>query len=127
MSFRARVAATKRNPLMRIMDEICDWLRANGITPGDVPLGEVPKIKDGAVTVDVYLRPRRLVGDGPDAPVARKTISVPLVVAPPASIAPEDRPQPEPDLVVRQVAGGARCGRGEEGRGEGSQAGGRRG
>lgn len=38
------------------MDAICAWLKANDITPGDVPLDAKVVIEGGRLTVDVHLR-----------------------------------------------------------------------
>ena len=71
---------------LKLHDDICDWLRANKITPADVPVDAVPVIKDGQITIRVYLRRNGsfylINPDSDDATVAESTVTVPMVVQP---------------------------------------------
>lgn len=71
-----------------IMDDICAWLTANGITPGGVPISEVPTIAAGQITIAVMLRRDGRVYIDADERIATATVTVPMVVEPPAVLEP---------------------------------------
>lgn len=50
-----RVGPSRNRRLVALMPQICEWLRANGIRPIDVPVSEVPEVTD-AIRVRVYKR-----------------------------------------------------------------------
>lgn len=41
---------------MKTQHKIMDWLRANNITPSDVPITAVPELRNGRIICPVYLR-----------------------------------------------------------------------
>jgi hypothetical protein len=73
--------------VFEIMDEICDWLRANDIEPRDVPIEAVPDLSvEGRITCPVYLRrDGKLYVDG-SGEAARGSVTVSLKVKPPAAL-----------------------------------------
>lgn len=77
------------------MDAICDWLRANDITPGDVPIDAAVTLDRRNMTVDVYLRTPdgALVLERHRDEVARGRLTVPIRRRPPvlASLSPARR------------------------------------
>lgn len=68
---------------IHVMDDICQWLRANDVTPGHVPIWAVPRISDGRMTMPVYLMRdgKKYIGD--DGEIAFGSIDVPLLEEPP--------------------------------------------
>lgn len=68
--------------------EICDWLRANGINPGRTPVWAAASIADGMLTIQQMVQ-----RDGRDVvlpggfEVMTETITVPVVVAPEGNVA----------------------------------------
>lgn len=86
---RALAARAMRNPLVRIMPQICAWLDANDIPHGDVPVEEIPTITDGKITVRVFKR--TITGNlqaGADGKPASEVVTVPLLVEPPDVLKP---------------------------------------
>lgn len=77
----------KGHPLFEIMGDICDWLNANGIPALRVPFTAVPKIANGQITVPVHLLRNGARYLDARGDVATGSMSVPLRVEPPASLA----------------------------------------
>lgn len=46
------------NNIDGLRDQVCDWLRANGIRPGDIPASARVTWIDGQLTTDVFLLSR---------------------------------------------------------------------
>jgi hypothetical protein len=73
--------------LIAIRPEICDWLRANGIAPADVPVSAVPQIADGQITTPIYLRNEKgwkYLDANREAAIEARTY--PLVAEPPPAL-----------------------------------------
>lgn len=76
--------------VMTLMPQICAWLEANGIRPGDVPVDEVPEIRDGQIHVTLFRRDaegRHYVEPGAER-AAKVRRSFPLQAQPPPALRP---------------------------------------
>jgi hypothetical protein len=73
-------------------DNICAWLRANGIDPKSVPEGARPSLIGDQLTIDLYVRNAagRMMVVG--AAVARTTATVTVAAPPPPDVARWLRP-----------------------------------
>lgn len=83
------MTASRIHLARKVMDDICAWLRANGIEPRTVPEAAVPTIADGLITCDVFLinANGNKYLDEVSGRAAMGTITVPLVVEPPVVLA----------------------------------------
>jgi hypothetical protein len=73
----------------RYRNAICDWLRANGIDPVDVPADAKASVTDGDLSIPVQVRNENgRVQIDPNVPdtVMRHTVTVPLKVPPTAEV-----------------------------------------
>lgn len=76
-----------RDTVLTIMGDICDWLRANGITPGDVPIEEVPRLANGKITLRVYQRNQAGRHHVTNGQIATEVRTYPLRKQPPGKLA----------------------------------------
>jgi hypothetical protein len=74
--------------VMKVMDEICAWLKANNITPADVPITAVPKVEGGRIKTRVHLRRNGRFYLDSRGDVATGRVDVPLLVEAPAVLGP---------------------------------------
>jgi hypothetical protein len=70
-------------------EELCDWVRANGLDPGRIPADSTVRIEDGQLTVDEVVygaegRPKPSFSN-PNS-VQRTTRTVPLLVPWPVGV-----------------------------------------
>lgn len=74
--------------------EVCDWLRANGVDPGTVPINPEASVADGQLTLlRKVQRNGRDVVNHHELSVLTETVTVPVVVPPSPDIAEWLRPR----------------------------------
>lgn len=84
------------------MEAICDWLRANDVTPGDVRVTSKVVFEGESMTLDVFKlnESGHKYAEGPDGPAAMTTLTVPVKVPPPddvmAALRPLETAEPTP-------------------------------
>lgn len=71
-----------------LLDQVRDWLRSNGIDPAEVPIGTRASVVDGNLTVELFDRDAngRLQIDPTTDEVAKRTVTVPVIVQPSSAV-----------------------------------------